>query len=55
MWSAEHAANYMKITGLLDFKINSEYITNNELRAAVAEFKRDVTAGKFHMKSMYVS
>lgn len=41
-----HAANYMKITGLLDFKINSEYITNNELRAAVAEFKRDVTAGK---------
>lgn len=46
MWSAEHAANYMKITGLLDFKINSEYITNNELRAAVAEFKRDVTAGK---------
>ncbi|MEM9868214.1 MAG: DUF2723 domain-containing protein [Bacteroidota bacterium] len=39
LWSDQHAENYMRYFGTLDFRIKSEYISNNELREAVAEFK----------------
>ena len=39
LWSDQHAENYMKYFGTLDFRIKSEYISNNELREAVAQFK----------------
>ncbi|WP_350284931.1 DUF2723 domain-containing protein [uncultured Croceitalea sp.] len=40
LWSEQHAENYMRYFGRLDFKIKPEYISNNELREAVNEFKR---------------
>ncbi len=45
MWSSEHAVNYIKYVGPLDFKPNSEYISSNELRTAIANFKREYNAG----------
>jgi len=46
MWSTEHAQNYMMFTGLIDFKIKPEYQMENQVRAVVNEFKKDVAAGK---------
>lgn len=45
MWSAEHAENYMRYTGYLDFKIKPEYQMENELRNAVGQFKKDIAEG----------
>ncbi|WP_191858181.1 glycosyltransferase family 117 protein [Hanstruepera ponticola] len=42
MWSGENAENYMIFTGYLDFKLKPEYQMENELRAAVSNFKNDV-------------
>ncbi|WP_190811104.1 DUF2723 domain-containing protein [Flagellimonas sp. S3867] len=39
LWSDQHAENYMRYFGVLEFKIKSEYISNNDLREAVAQFK----------------
>ena len=39
MWSDQHAENYMRYFGVLNFRIKSEYISNNELREAVNQFK----------------
>ncbi len=46
MWSSEHADNYMVFSKPLDFKIKSEYISNNDLRAAINEFKADFASGR---------
>ncbi|WP_104734801.1 glycosyltransferase family 117 protein [Hanstruepera ponticola] len=45
MWSGENAENYMIFTGYLDFKLKPEYQMENELRAAVSNFKNDVANG----------
>ncbi|AUS04879.1 DUF2723 domain-containing protein [Pseudotamlana carrageenivorans] len=45
MWSAEHAENYMMFTGFLKFKLKPEYQMENELRASVANFQKDVAMG----------
>lgn len=45
MWSAEHAANYMKITGLLNIRVKPEYASQKELREAVTNFKADLQSG----------
>ena len=45
MWSTEHAENYMMFSGYLDFKLKSEYLSENELRTAVTGFKNDVSQG----------
>jgi hypothetical protein len=45
MWSGENAENYMIFTGYLDFKLKPDYQMENELRAAVANFKNDVASG----------
>lgn len=45
MWSTEHASNYMKFTGFLDFKLKPEYQMENQLRDAVAKFRKDVADG----------
>ncbi|MDX1317994.1 MAG: hypothetical protein R3262_10595, partial [Xanthomarina gelatinilytica] len=45
MWSQENATNYMLFSGYLDFKIKPEYQMQNELRAAVTEFKNNVAQG----------
>ncbi|MGD1944890.1 MAG: DUF2723 domain-containing protein [Croceivirga sp.] len=40
LWSDQHAENYMRYFGRLDFRIKPEYISNNELRDAVNQFKQ---------------
>ena len=40
LWSDQHAENYMRYFGRLDFRIKPEYISNNELREAVSQFKQ---------------
>ncbi|WP_268225560.1 glycosyltransferase family 117 protein [Sinomicrobium oceani] len=46
MWSTEHAANYMRFTRPLDFRIKSEYISNTELKSAINQFRKDFSNGK---------
>jgi len=46
MWSDQHAENYMKYFGALDFKIKSEYLSNTELRNAVNQFKQNQANGE---------
>ena len=45
MWSTEHAANYLDFTGPLDFTIKPEYQQEEQLIAAVNEFKRNYNQG----------
>ena len=40
LWSDQHAENYMRYFGRLNFRIKPEYISNNELRDAVNQFKQ---------------
>ena len=46
MWSTEHAENYMMFTGLLDFNIKPEYQMENQVRALVNDFKKQVSEGR---------
>jgi hypothetical protein len=46
MWSSEHAENYMKYSGFLEFSIKSEYQMQNELRSLVNSFKDSVVKGE---------
>ena len=46
MWSDMHAENYMRYFGELNFRIKSEYISNNDLRQAVAQFKAAYQQGE---------
>ncbi|TYB78420.1 protein O-mannosyl-transferase family [Bizionia myxarmorum] len=45
MWSGENAENYMIFSGYLDFQLKPEYQMENELRAAVNNFKNEVANG----------
>lgn len=40
LWSEQHAENYMRYFGRLDFKIKPEYVGQAELRDAVSQFKQ---------------
>ena len=40
LWSDQHAENYMRHFGRLNFRIKPEYISQNELRDAVNQFKQ---------------
>ncbi|MFD2517663.1 protein O-mannosyl-transferase family [Salinimicrobium flavum] len=46
MWSTEHAANYLDFTGPLDFTIKPEYQGEDQLIAAVNEFKQQYNRGE---------
>ena len=46
MWSTEHAANYMEYTGPLEFTIKSEYQGQEQLIAAVNNFKQKYNRGE---------
>lgn len=46
LWSDQHAENYMRYFGVLDFRIKSEYISQNDLRDAVAQFKNAYSQGE---------
>ena len=47
LWSTEHAGNYMNFTKPLDFQINTQYRSNEDLVSRVNEFKFDAEEGKF--------
>jgi len=40
LWSEEHAENYMRYFGRLNFKIKPAYVADSKLRETVAEFKK---------------
>ncbi len=46
MWSDMHAENYIRYFGELNFRIKSEYISNNDLRQAVGQFKAAYQQGE---------
>lgn len=46
MWSTEHAVNYMKFTGPLDFTIKPEYQNEERLVQAVNQFKQQFARGE---------
>ncbi|WP_343487477.1 DUF2723 domain-containing protein [Allomuricauda sp. d1] len=46
LWSEQHAENYMQYYGALEFKIKPEYISNNELRNAVNQFRNAYDSGE---------
>ena len=46
LWSDQHAENYMRYYGELDFKIKAAYISNNELRQAVNQFRTAYDSGE---------
>jgi hypothetical protein len=46
MWSTQHATNYMQFTGPLDFKVKPEYQGEEQLQAAITEFRRNYAQGR---------
>nr|WP_299073878.1 DUF2723 domain-containing protein [uncultured Allomuricauda sp.] len=46
LWSDQHAENYIRYFGELGFRIKSEYISNNDLRQAVSQFKSAYARGE---------
>ncbi len=46
MWSDQHAENYMRYFGTLEFKIKSKELANTELRNVVNQFKQSHANGE---------
>ena len=46
MWSTEHAVNYMRYCGFLEFSIKSEYKMQNEFRSLVDNFETSLAEGE---------
>jgi len=46
MWSSDHAVNYMQFTGPIDFTIKPEYQDQEQLLAAISEFRKNYAVGK---------
>jgi len=46
MWSTQHAANYMRYYGVLDFEIRPEYRSTSELTTPINRFKTAYAKGK---------
>ena len=53
MWSSEHAINYMRYSGFLEFSIKSEYKMQNEFRTLVDEFRTSVLDGEVDYKGYH--
>jgi hypothetical protein len=45
LWSFDHAQNYLRYTGALDFSIKAEYRGNADLRQVVNEFRKEFDQG----------
>ena len=52
MWSGEHAVNYMRYCGLLDFSIKSEYKMKNEFRILIENFRNAVKQEKLILRDI---
>ena len=53
MWSGEHAVNYMRYCGLLDFSIKSEFKMQNELRSLIENFRNAVKQGEIDFEGYH--
>ena len=53
MWSGEHAVNYMRYCGLLDFSIKSEYKMQNEFRSLIENFRNAVKQGEIDFEGYH--
>ena len=53
MWSSEHAVNYMRYSGFLDFSIKPEYKMQNEFRTLVDEFKTSILEAEVDYKGYH--
>lgn len=47
LWSSDHIDNYISFTSLPDFKVNPDYLHENELVSIVSEFKQGYATGRF--------
>jgi hypothetical protein len=45
LWSFDHAQNYLRYTGALDFKIKPEYNGSQELIQVVSQFRKEFDSG----------
>ncbi|UGU14337.1 DUF2723 domain-containing protein [Sinomicrobium kalidii] len=48
MWSTEHAANYIKLSGPPDFSIKPEYANSTELKDTINRFREDYANGNIN-------
>ena len=46
MWSTQHATNYMRFTGPLEFKVKPEYQGEEQLLNAITEFRKSYAQGR---------
>ncbi|QED38814.1 DUF2723 domain-containing protein [Antarcticibacterium arcticum] len=46
MWSSQHATNYMRFTGPLEFKVKQEYQGEEQLLNAITEFRKSYAQGR---------
>lgn len=46
MWSTQHATNYMRFTGPLEFKVKQEYQGEEQLLNAITEFRKSYAQGR---------
>ena len=46
MWSSQHATNYMRFTGPLEFKVKQEYQGEEQLLNAITEFRTSYAQGR---------
>ena len=53
MWSGEHAVNYMRYCGLLDFSIKSEYKMQNEFRSLIENFRNAIKQGEIDFEGYH--
>ena len=53
MWSGEHAVNYMRYCGLLDFSIKPEYKMQNEFRSLIENFRNAVKQGEIDFEGYH--
>lgn len=47
LWSTEHAENYMNFTSVPNFKVDPDYLHEQELVGIVSEFKQGYATGRF--------
>ena len=54
MWSEQHAENYMRYYGPLEFRIKNEYLDSEELKTTVGQFKNGLAKGEID-EAAYIS
>ena len=53
MWSSEHAKNYLKYTGFLDFEIKLNYKNEESIKSLVNDFKNEINSGNIDYEDFH--